>query len=88
MFDWLIFLNALTALVVIIDPIGTSLIFNALVSGVNSRARVMIALKAVVISLILLLTFALYGQALLTQLGISIEALRIAGLGRWRRAKP
>lgn len=77
--DSLVFLNALTAMVVIIDPIGTALIFNALVGDRGFRYRVKVALKAVLISMLLLVVFARYGQNLLAQLGISIEALRIAG---------
>ena len=77
--DSLVFLNALTAFVVIIDPIGTALIFNALVGDLGFRQRLKTALKAVLISMVLLIVFARYGQALLAQLGISIEALRIAG---------
>ncbi|KZZ81634.1 hypothetical protein A3767_05175 [Oleiphilus sp. HI0133] len=73
------FLNAMTAMLVIIDPIGTALIFNALVGDRGFRQRVKIALKAVLISMLLIVVFARYGQSLLAQLGISIEALRIAG---------
>ncbi|WP_197474809.1 MarC family protein, partial [Oleiphilus sp. HI0079] len=77
--DSLVFLNAMTAMLVIIDPIGTALIFNALVGDRGFRQRVKIALKAVLISMLLIVVFARYGQSLLAQLGISIEALRIAG---------
>jgi len=77
--DILVFLNALTALVVIIDPIGVALIFNALVEGKSERERVRVAFKAIVISMLLLILFALYGQELLGQLGINIQSLRIAG---------
>lgn len=77
--DNILFLNALTALIVIIDPIGTALIFNALTQGVGTKARVLTACKAIVISVSLLIVFGMYGQDLLEKLGISIEALRISG---------
>jgi len=77
--DSLVFLNALTALVVIIDPIGTALIFNALATQYTSRKRMVVAAKAVVISMLLLVAFAVYGQGLLARLGISIDALRVSG---------
>ncbi|MFT6028854.1 MAG: multiple antibiotic resistance protein [Oleiphilaceae bacterium] len=77
--DLLIFLHALTALFVIIDPIGTALIFNALTHGQNTRAKFTQALKASIISAVLLVLFGNYGADLLSYLGISINALKISG---------
>ena len=77
--DLFIFLNALTALFVIIDPIGTSLIFNALTSGQSARERLPQAFKANMISAALLVLFGNYGAGLLSHLGISINALKISG---------
>lgn len=77
--DLLIFLNALTALFVIIDPIGTSLIFNALTQGQELRSRFIQAFKASLISAVLLVLFGNYGAGLLSYLGISIDALKISG---------
>lgn len=69
----------MTALVVIIDPAGTALIFNALTTEKSFKERVALAAKTVLISMCLLMVFAHYGQPLLGSLGISIESLRIAG---------
>lgn len=77
--DLLIFLHALTALFVIIDPIGTSLIFNALTKGQSPRSRFIQAFKASLISAALLILFGNYGADLLSYLGISINALKISG---------
>lgn len=77
--DLLIFLHALTALFVIIDPIGTALIFNALTKGQGFRERFLQAFKASLISAALLVLFGNYGAALLAYLGISINALKISG---------
>jgi len=77
--DVLIFLHALTALFIIIDPIGTALIFHSLVASDEFYTRSRIALKASLISALLLVLFGNYGELLLGQLGISIQALRIAG---------
>jgi multiple antibiotic resistance protein len=77
--DVLIFLNALTALFVIIDPIGVALIFNGIAPSDIILERAKIALKAVFISAIVLVLFGNYGELLLKQLGISIPALRISG---------
>lgn len=73
------FLNAVTALFVIIDPIGTALIFQALMPEGSLRERSLVALKACVISAALLVLFGNYGEGLLASLGISIDALRISG---------
>jgi multiple antibiotic resistance protein len=74
-----IFLNALTALFVIIDPIGVALIFNGIAPSELVLDRAKIAFKAVLISAIVLVLFGNYGELLLEQLGISIHALRISG---------
>ena len=77
--DLPVFLNALTAFFVIIDPIGSALIFHAIAPSDALRVRAEIALKAVLISVVVLVLFGNYGEALLQQLGISIHALRISG---------
>lgn len=77
--DLLVLLHALTALLVIIDPIGTALIFNALTQGQIARVRFLQAFKASIISALLLVLFGNYGAGLLSYLGISINALKISG---------
>ena len=77
--DLAIFLNALTGFFVIIDPIGAALVFHSLVPEGEKRHRNVMAFKAVIISSVLLIIFGNYGEALLHQLGISIESLRISG---------
>ena len=77
--ELLVFLHALTALFVIIDPIGTALIFNALTFGQDKRSRFFQAFKASLISALLLVLFGNYGAGLLSYLGISIHALKISG---------
>src|SRR5699024_2148242 len=77
--DLAIFLNAITGFFVIIDPIGAALVFHSLVPEGEKRHRNVMAIKAVVISSVLLIIFGNYGEPLLHQLGISIESLRIAG---------
>ena len=77
--DLATYLNAVTALFVIIDPVGAALIFHSLVPVGDSRHRFVMAAKATLISTLLLFIFGNYGEALLSRLGISIEALRISG---------
>lgn len=77
--DIAIYLHALTALFVIIDPIGAALIFNSLIGASEQKHRYKMAIKSVVISAALLVLFGNYGEALFEHLGININSLRIAG---------
>ncbi len=77
--DISVYLHALTALFVIIDPIGAALIFNSLSGGSDKKHRNMMAIKAVLISGTTLILFGNYGEALLFHLGININSLRISG---------
>ena len=72
-------ITAFTALFVVIDPIGTTPIFVALTAGRSARARRAIALRAVGLATALLILFALAGEAVLSFVGISMPAFRIAG---------
>ncbi|WP_425093254.1 MarC family protein [Tropicimonas sp. S265A] len=72
-------ITAFVALFVIIDPIGLAPLFVALTQGASASARRAIAVRACVISLILLTLFGLAGEAILGFLGISMPAFRIAG---------
>lgn len=77
--DFPVLLNALTALFVIIDPIGTALIFNAITYGHDKKQRIVQAFKASLISALLLVLFGNFGADFLAYLGISIDALKISG---------
>lgn len=74
-----IYLHAMTALFVIIDPIGAALIFNSLVADSTKKYRYVMATKAIVISGLTLILFGNYGEALFYHLGININSLRISG---------
>ncbi|MFT6913895.1 MAG: multiple antibiotic resistance protein [Motiliproteus sp.] len=77
--DLATYLNAVTALFIIIDPVGAALIFHSLVPLGDNRHRFVMAAKATLISSLLLFIFGNYGEPLLHSLGISIAALRISG---------
>jgi multiple antibiotic resistance protein len=77
--DIAVYLNAMIALFVIIDPIGAALIFHSLTPPDDTAHRFKMALKATVISSALLILFGNFGEPLLHKLGISIDALRISG---------
>jgi multiple antibiotic resistance protein len=70
---------AFTALFVVIDPIGLTPIFVALTAGMTPRQRRGVAIRACVIAAGILILFALTGEAVLSFLGISMPAFRIAG---------
>jgi len=73
------YLLALTSYFVIIDPIGTAVIFHGL-AGDDDRHYIMtMAFRSVIISSLIVILFGFFGEALLAELGISIEALRVAG---------
>ena len=72
-------LNAFVTLFVTIDPIGLAPIFLAVTSGASKQDRFKIGIRAVIASAAILLTFAFVGQTILSVLGISLPAFRIAG---------
>lgn len=73
------FINAFIAYFVIVDPVGASLIFNALTKGKNSSYCRRMAIRSVGLSLLLVLCFGFWGVSLLSTLGIQMESFKIAG---------
>src|SRR3954469_4330109 len=78
-FDVKLFTEVFVTLVVIMDPVGTTPLFLALTSGRSVRARRRLAWQAVVVSIGVIATFALFGQQILSYLGITVPALQGAG---------
>ncbi|SDZ13068.1 multiple antibiotic resistance protein [Jannaschia faecimaris] len=72
-------ITAFTALFVVIDPIGLAPIFIAMTAGMTAKARRAIAIRACLIATGILVVFAMLGESVLTFLGISMPAFRIAG---------
>jgi multiple antibiotic resistance protein len=66
-------------LLVIVDPVGTAAIFAAMMRGMTDEVRRRTAWQAVAIAGAILFAFALFGNAFLAALGITLPALRIAG---------
>lgn len=62
-----------------IGPIDVVAMFAALTTRASVEARRKMAVRGVAIAAVILLLFALAGRHLLTSLGISLPALRIAG---------
>jgi multiple antibiotic resistance protein len=73
------FLKAFVAYFVVVDPVGTSLVFNALTGGKDQRYSRKMATRAVLLSTGLVLFFGFWGVSLLNTLGIQMDSFRIAG---------
>jgi multiple antibiotic resistance protein len=78
-FDMAIFASAFATLFVIIDPPGCAPIFATLTQGTSKSHRRRMAYKSVGVASVILIGFAFVGEWLFSKLGISLDALRIAG---------
>ena len=73
------FLQVFIPLFIIVNPASTLALFSIITKSSSKKERIRIAKNAVIYAAILLFIFALAGTAILSYLGISIPALRIAG---------
>lgn len=71
--------QAFVTLFVILDPPGAAPIFLSLASGKSIKVQRRLAWQAATVSLFVIVTFALFGNALLGYLNISLPALQGAG---------
>jgi multiple antibiotic resistance protein len=74
-----IFLSSFITLLVVVDPIGTVVTFAGLTASSTETYRRSMALKGTLIAGCILLFFTLTGDNLLSIMGISLPAFRIAG---------
>ncbi len=74
-----LFISSFITFFVVIDPPGCAPIFAGLTSGATATHRRVMAVRAVLVASIILFGFALFGEALLRALGISLNAFKIAG---------
>jgi multiple antibiotic resistance protein len=72
-------ISALVTLLVVVDPVGLVPSFLAITEGLSKKFRREVALRACLIAGAILIGTALFGDALLRQLGITLPAFRIAG---------
>ncbi|MCW8914519.1 MAG: MarC family protein [Magnetovibrio sp.] len=72
-------LVAFTTFFATMGPVDVAAIFSVLTKGTPSPQRRALALKGVFIAACILLAFALFGEAALSRLGISLAAMRTAG---------
>ena len=74
-----LFISAFATFFVIIDPPGCAPIFASLTAGSSDAHRRTMAIRSVTVAGMILLAFAIFGEAFLRALGISLDAFRIAG---------
>lgn len=72
-------LNALITLVVTIDPPGLAPLFLAVTRGMSRDQRRQVGLRASIIAYVILAVFAVAGASILSLLGITLPAFRVAG---------
>lgn len=73
------FLTAFATFFAVIGPIDSAVLVATLTAGMSRAERRSISLKAVAIATLIVLIFALFGQPILTELGVSLAALQTAG---------
>jgi multiple antibiotic resistance protein len=74
-----LFVSSLITFFVVIDPLGCAPIYAGLSAGASTLQKRAMAIRATGVSAAILLVFALFGEALLKGLGISLASFRIAG---------
>jgi multiple antibiotic resistance protein len=79
LFDASLFTSAFVTLFVIMDPVGTVPIFLSLTGGYEPPRVRRAARQAVLVSLIVIIVFAFFGQSILDYLHVSLPALQCAG---------
>jgi multiple antibiotic resistance protein len=72
-------IQCFVTLFVIMDPPGATPVFLALVSDKSPKERIRLAWQAAAISLVVITSFALFGQFVLEYMKVSMEALQAAG---------
>lgn len=77
--DSTFYITAFVTLFVIIDPIGLTPLFASLTQGQSGERRRALAIRSCLIALALLTLFAIFGEAVMGFVGITMPAFRIAG---------
>ena len=74
-----LFVSAFVSLFVVVDPFGTAAVFAVLTQAMTRKQQRLVALKAMLIALGILLLFSVVGRTLLDYMHISLPAFRVAG---------
>jgi multiple antibiotic resistance protein len=72
-------LTAFTTFFAVIGPVDTAVLLASMTPNMTRAERRAIAVKAVFIATVIILLFALVGEPVLRQLGVSLAALQTAG---------
>ena len=72
-------ITSFVTLFVIVDPIGLTPIFFSLTQELSKNQRRLVARRSVIIASAILLLFAIFGEIILSFIGISMPAFSIAG---------
>ncbi|MBK0326862.1 MarC family protein [Rhodobacteraceae bacterium F11138] len=72
-------ITAFVTLFVVIDPIGLAPLFMAMTQDIAASRRRAIAIRACLTSVVILMVFAAFGEAVLNFVGISMPAFQVAG---------
>ena len=73
------FVNLFVLFLVVVDPVGNAPVFAGLTRGGDAVYRRRMAVKGVLIATVILFVFAFSGDWLLTALGITVPAFKVAG---------
>ncbi len=73
------FLTAFTTFFAVIGPIEAAVLLASITPNMTRGERRAISVKAVIIATVIILLFALVGEPVLRQLGVSLAALQVAG---------
>lgn len=74
-----LFISAFVTFFVVIDPPGCAPIFASLTGGAPATHRRAMAVRSTLVAALILYLFAVFGEAFLGALGISLDAFRVAG---------
>jgi multiple antibiotic resistance protein len=74
-----LFISAFVTFFVVIDPPGCAPIFASLTGTAPAQHRRAMALRSTLVAALILYLFAIFGEAFLGALGISLDAFRVAG---------
>jgi multiple antibiotic resistance protein len=74
-----LFGEVFVTLFVIMDPPGTLPVFLALTGSMTARARIRAARQAVLVALLVIVSFAIFGRQILDYLHVTLPALQCAG---------
>lgn len=77
--DWQLLAEVFVTLFVIMDPPGTVPIFLALTGNMTAKQRRRAARQAVAVAFGVIVSFAIFGQQLLTYMNVSLPALQASG---------